>query len=550
MNKKLKIISFLRSTISQSSRTVKTALPFTLTISVISSLQVLYLILKMAFPVSKHEQYPLFDAIRILTAYVSDVQAYLPLCSTTEKSLMAWGMLTGYLIIHVGVLIVLLIYLAFNGPERGGIYAELLNRASLIHSRVLFFIIHYFLLGVMAQFKKCKLEERHVFYCSREYLILTILLVCVNMGLAIIKECLMYQVNCRGKNTYAVKDNLYYKIILMHKSLIIILYFLTEDRHYSVTILAVANVLISGVSIALLYTKLPFYNILVLKLSLISSGVALAFSLFHIVSLTGLNQFWLDFTWLILTALFLKTLLAVFDRLLDRVRHGVIKSPEEALLYVSLLKQAQFGYLPNTPFPFKTDRNVIIAYGLFVDQKTSSPSLANLKKAGNKKHHKALIYTYILERMSNLADKNPNSKLLLLSMADICLMKLENIPRALEHIRQLERCSLPIYLRNSLDDLNCSFKKKQAIKHYSDTQRGSKDDHLRLLEYFESRDATKILMEHIRHEVDKHLEFWDEIRRGVTDVKKTLDIACEIDILSREIKTQWMKQSQRDDSWV
>ena len=535
------MITFLRNSIIRSSSAIKVSASLALSLSIASSFQLFYLILRTALQTDSNRAYTLYSGIRSLTALCSDIEAYIAASAINRSLQIVWGMLAGYLVVHIGALVTFIIFQHLIPLEKGRSYKELLQRVSLAHSRVLFFIIHYFLVGVVAQFQNCKPEDQFPFYCRREYLILTIFLICINIGLAALKECFMYQVNNRSKDAYAVKENSYNQVILLHKGLITVVYFLTKNQRYSVAILAIANVLLSGISVALLYTKCPFYNIVVLKSSMISSGVALAFSLFHGVSLTELNQSWLDFVWLILTALLIKTLLVVFNKLVDRVRHGVIKSPEEALLFITLMKQAQFGYLPNTLFATKADRNIIIANGLFVNQKTSFSSLANLEQAENKKHYKALIYTYVLERMSGLARKNPDSKLLLLSMADICLTKLENIPKAMEYIRQLECHSLPIYIKSSLNELNYYFKQNQAIKYHSNT---NTDYNLRLVKYFECREVTGLLIGNIKRELDKHLEFWNEMQRGAIDIKKALDIACEIDVLSSRTKLQWKKQDQ------
>ena len=533
------MLVFLKTVTSLISRTTQTSLLFTISLEIISSLQIIYIILKTALSNIKDSTYPVFAGIRNVIAYVSDVEAYGFLDGKESTIKLIWIISACYLFIFLILMATTICYQALQRSNKSTLMTRITSMTYLIHSRVIFFIIQNFLVHLASRFIDCNVDGINLFYCKSQWFYPTIVLLCLNVGQTIVKEWLLYQVNKRNKNKAAIKNNIYHKAAFLHKTISIFLYYLIDSQNSRIAVTSSANILLSVVSLTILYMKLPFYNISLLKLCIVLSGIAVGFSLFSIPILVGLNQTMLDLAWIVLTTLLVKGLLLGLAGLSDRILHGVYRTPEEAIHYVSLLKKSEFGYVSPSIYLNKYSLGVLVSNGVLLHQKANLSGLHESKNLNDKREYESVIYLHVLERLSLILEKNSNSMLLLLNMAYICSKKLKNIPRAMMYIKRLESQSLSVPMSNSLDDLNCGLKEIYTIENLADEERNQSQ--IKLLEYFSCRDAANLLKEDIESETQKHVEFWEEIKKESADIKKTLDISCNIDFLSEKIQKKWQE---------
>ena len=530
---------------SECTRSNKFPFSLALALEILSNLQIIYLILKTILNKNKDFLFPLLASIRNVILFSKEKDAYGLLDDNHEVMLAIWIISTCYLILHLGLMAYVILCQSLPSlpkPQRGLSLSQIISTALLIHSRLIFFPLHYFLLGVTSKSMSCTIENNTFFACGEKWFSLTLILTLINIGLAGMKEWFLYQVGTNTKDAYAVKNNLHHKIGFLHKMTGISFYILIKNQDRCIQMTLALNLLLLLTSLLILFIKLPFHSIPILKISIIANGISIALSLFSIFNLIGLNHHLLDFAWILLTSLLIKALLVTFNKKSQRILNGIFRSPEELLFYMSLVKMNDFGYIL-APVA-KLTRDSLVLNGRIVHDNPEMGIYSGMRTPKDRKEYKIKTYTYIMENMSSLLERHPDSQLLLLNMAYISFKKLKNMPRALKYIKQIESQKLSISMQNSLDNLNHSFRQMHTETYSANTGSGIKNNQIKLLEYITSRDIALLIKEDIHTEVAKHVKFWEEIKKDKADAKKALETACEIDLLSKRIEKQWQDQSK------
>jgi len=145
-----------------------------------------------------------------------------------------------------------------------------------------------------------------------------------------------------------------------------------------------------------------------------------------------------------------------------------------------------------------------------------------------KKDYEEKVYVQIMEKLSSLLERNPSSKLLLLTMASICLKKLDNIPRTIVLVKRLETSRLSIPVSTSLD----VFHKKLEKFHLKADFEANPDKTLNLLNHFVYKEKAIEFQKIMLEEVNKHIELWEEIKKEHIDVQTVIQISTKIHINS------------------
>ena len=395
----------------------------------------------------------------------------------------------------------------------------------LLHSRIFFFPIQYFLFNVMSLNRTNDPETRTNFYMRPGWMIATIALMGINNLLAILKEFMLYRVN-KTKNCSDVKTNIYHQIIIVYKSIALFLAYKSQNGTEAViSTSSILHLLTAVVFFRILYTKLPFYNFQILKLNVIITSMMLCFSLTSVITAFTKNAEVLGGMQLIfslLPLLGIKIGLSQFRLLFGKIIKGQCKSPEHAIHY-SLLMET---FVSNNYNPAPEDKDFLpnfhIFYGILHENGFNLEYFDNKR---NEKEYQAQLCHHIIQELNIALLKYPNSQLLLVFMAEFYLEKLDNIPNVLELLKKLEGFYLSPPMKSSLTYLQLQLENIYAQGIFRSEAK------LQLSLYFKNYRIITYLKGCMISETKKHLEFWDNVQKGNLNVKATLDLAQEIDQL-------------------
>ncbi len=391
-----------------------------------------------------------------------------------------WIICLIYLVSHLGFLLV-----GIRSDSKR--LLKVLSWLYLLHSRLLFFPIQFFLLNLCDLYTSSSKDSPNVaFYQQTGWLIGSWILLVLNTSLALCKEFLMYQVNHIEDDHYAVKTNIYHQVLLIYKIIALLLNFWGSTGASTASKGSTVFHLIMGSFLLLiLFMKLPFYKFNVLRLTIILSSMILCLSGISLIYvLTAERDSEASGGMHILVLLFptlgIKLILSRFQSLFKRILQGEFMVSEHAihfglLLEDFLLKEKIDAIKYGSFFPRREEY-----YGVLASLDDKIP----LEKLTDRK----LIYEcelpislHIIEKLGGLLNKAVNSNALALYLAQISLVKAGNIPKALEILRKLESSSdfsSSLQMKNSVKYLNDLLE-----KGYNEDESGS-ENRLHLSHYF------------------------------------------------------------------
>jgi len=142
-----------------------------------------------------------------------------------------------------------------------------------VHSKVLFFLLHcFFTKGIDLSMSSCR-----DFLCSeRKWAVIFSMLLVINVALVLTKEVFCYTIHYQKRSPHAVKNNLHSITVAFQKTLFLILIDLVNNSKDAVILL---NILFTLQTLLILYRRLPYYNLVILKLSIYCTGISALFSL-------------------------------------------------------------------------------------------------------------------------------------------------------------------------------------------------------------------------------------------------------------------------------
>ena len=132
----------------------------------------------------------------------------------------------------------------------------------VVHSRVLFFIIQMFLFFFLRSVSQVSGEDNII--RRTIWAIFTALFSIINLGLAVLKEFMLYQ-TMKAKSFYSVKNNMYHQIILVYKTTTLLLDSYSNSGGIILEISSALHVLFAIVMLYVLFRTLPFYEFKVLE---------------------------------------------------------------------------------------------------------------------------------------------------------------------------------------------------------------------------------------------------------------------------------------------
>ena len=362
---------------------------------------------------------------------------------------------------------------------------------------------------------------------------MTIVLCILNMSIAFAKEFFLYQ-TMKNKSRYAVKNNRFHQTVLFHKTIAVIFYFLITSPTAKTHASAIANATITIFTVGMLYFKLPFYNHVIFRSSILIMAICLSFSFISVLGVLGIANNLLYRAWIPLTPLFILLVNIRFNMLFDHLLRGNFKSPEEAVHFVCLLKRYKFGYIPALTFEQNFKIGTMLANGTLLQRR---PDLSIFKESKTVKDFQERVYVDIVERLTPILEKHPNSDFFILYVASIYLKKLDNIPGAITLIQKLDSLSLSIAARNTLEVFNIKLRAKHAGANSGHTESMS------LLEYFKQKELSVFVKEGIQKEAENQIEFWQELRKESVNMKLVIDIAYKVDSGFKNIQKSWQEHA-------
>jgi len=370
---------FIQRSISQGTNSLRVPSSVAVVFEIISGLQIIHLILKTMTQYNENSDKDFFlvGLVNYALSYLGEISPIDLFKEPNSLLMLIWIFFAVYFVIHLIMLAWLLIFGYIRPKENYPKLLRFMSWAYLVHSRLVFFVAHFFVLGLINSYNNCSIEGNTSFYCQTAWFVPTVLLCILNVGIALIKELVLYQV-LKNKDSYAVKNNLFHQITLLYKGIIIILYFLIQDNTSRGQVCAIMNIVFVILLLMTNYMKFPFYNVKVLKASIAITGGILSFSVLAMLQILGVDKIVLDIIWAAVIPLFVKCSLLVFEIFSNRIIKGEFNSPEKALYFVSVLKQNKFGYIPNSLDDRNCSLGAIISSGILVNQNFDFDKLKGL----------------------------------------------------------------------------------------------------------------------------------------------------------------------------
>ena len=504
-------------------------------IEVLSSLQILQAPLRALFQSAasyKSVAIGFYKDISFITGIINTDNF-----TITDQLLQAtWGCIVVYFVLHLLTIITVTLYYGLYKRIVNKKVLNAINISYLFHSRIAFFLTQAFFFLFLELFSKVRNSSNNSILYQNSWFIMTVILSVFNVILAFIKEFILYQFS-KGKDFTGIKTNLYHQIALVYKTISLILSFFNQDSTTVMRVSSIVNIFLSTALVYILYSRLPFYNLTVLRTTTIMTAVILSCSTMSILNtfvkdktvLNGLQVFFFLFP-ILMIKIFLSILKIAFQRILK----GSSKSPAQVLHLAILIELAsedeQFSSQSRkAAFPDLYMLNQTLNVGLDPDIKANSQAAEENKVLKLSK--------CIIEILGDALLVHPDSELLLLNMAEIYFYKLHNIPKAIEFIKKLKAENPSIAARTFIEEFYWDFENAH-MNEYFDSEK-----QLELVDYFEYNEETEIVKIKIMKEIDYHLNLWTEVRDNKIDVKKIVEYSMEIDKLFNRIDNHFTRQN-------
>ena len=447
----------------------------------------------------------------------------------------AWVLCGIYLGFHIVILVLALLYSKrYQHISKSNL--AWMHIGYVVHSRVLFFIIQMFLFFFLRSVSQVSGEDN----ITRRtiWAIFTALFSIINLGLAVLKEFMLYQ-TMKAKSFYSVKNNMYHQIILIYKTTTLLLDSYSNSGGIILEISSALHVLFAIVMLYVLFRTLPFYEFKVLKTAMILTAIIFSGSLVSVLHVSVRDIYFLRslyFFALILPVFMVKIVLSGLEMLLGKILRGEFTTPEYAIHYALLLKEIVYvGH-----------RHVYISNRIFSDisalntgVKTQTIGFANLNQDTKlQADYKPRLAQTIMSKLEQILHIHPKSSLILLFMAELHLKKLGNNFKAIELINRIQTSMLSFSTKAAVEHIRSQINERHNYSLF--------DCETRLLvqQYFSHNKIANNIKSDILQEIQKHIELWQEVKATRTDVKKVTMRAEAIDQLYVKIQTSFQKHDE------
>ena len=508
------------------SHALNLSLPFALTMELVSCLQILSVILLPTLLDSSVSN--LSKALTGLFSYTKPFQIIDPFVS--EGSAVAVMSLCGiYFCCCFGGIGYLLYRINAGKVINHG--QKVMGLWVLLQSKVIFFLIHCFLVKTLdSNFS----IENHIFPRNNAaWIFISIVLIICNVVLAGTRELFCFQVH-QNKDTYGMKDNEHGLVILVHKIIVIMIFYLREDPN-NTTILV--NTLFAMINLIVLHIRIPFYNSKMLKFSIVMSTIAAWTSILSIIRVfDGKNE---------------KLLLFVLATMGFAIKLSLIKLnwTIQNILNLKNLTPYRLAHLPSlihkyeqkvaiTVIQDRTNKETLYSTGFAIfhmNSKTNS-SWENLEE------FHLQIYSIIVEEMLRVHQRTCHNKdekdLLSLCIAQIYIQIFRDSFKAMLILNKLNEKSMSIANTMSFKALSIELETLN-YRSAADQDEKLKRSSASHLDYFVYKQKTQTLKELIEREMKEHKNFWKLLSSDVVEAMPAISQGTSISLLTRKINQHW-----------
>ena len=501
-----------------------------LIIQTISCLQITHIILKTSFPPSDDPKHIIFGFIRTVVAIISSFDTYEGMQWGETVTFMIWLGVWFYLIGYV--IFVGIIMLECKQREKIREASKAFTRLNIIHSKLIFFMIHCFGFQLLDSLRQCTQQENPVFYCGTPMTILTVVMLVSNMGIAFVIELTVYQ-TYKDKNVFSIKNNTHAVVQLAHKAILPPLLTLVSS---SMTVNSVLNLIFVVVNHGLIFMRLPYFNRIPLKLAVIFSSVHLTSTSILVFrpAIDG-HETCFELLVILLTTGMIIIKLAILDKICEEILKLNFRSPYYVLHLPSLLKEYVLKpslIRANCNYDYRT----LFTYNLMQGHKWEVDDLGDQIKSEGLK---VKVNRLAAEELLKCYKRNPTSKELLLFMIQFYIEKIKNVTKAYVLMEKLQE--LPLFTPN-LNNIKHITNQLQTIMFNAYTEH---DKSLELLNYFKNREVSTKMKQNIEAEAQLHAEFWGALLQPDLEVYDALQICKKIDMLAENTEKNW-KENEDD----
>ena len=503
----------------------------TLAIEVLSSLQIIYLLLKIIIDSMAIHQFTL-SRLHPVISFLMKIFEISNSSPDVDLALSIWFLCGVYLLLQLSILAFTLFH-AHQNKHLNLKYLEWMNIGYVLHSRLLFFIIQILLFLLMK--KKSQIPIGHTSINRTVWIALTILLSTMNLGLALFKEFVLYQTT-KGRDQYAAKTNQYHQAVLIYKTTALLFDFFSGGQRSLLTANSALQVLFAVTMLYILFKKLPFYEFRVLKTTMIMTAIIFGVSIVSVLHVLVTDISFLrslDFFLLILPIFMVKIVLSGFEMLLNKILRSEFTSAEYAVHYALLLKEAAYidqvslkannKLFPNIPILNTAAKARIIGY-------------ANLNQDIElQAEYKRMLAQVIMTKFEQILQIHPQSSLMLLLMANIHLKKFGNTFKAIELVKRIRASKFSLPTIASVKYFYSRIGERHTHTFFKSETR------LQVKEYFNHNKIANNIKSDMLKEIDKHIEVWKEVKSSRTNMKKVVTDAEIIDLLYLKIQASYKK---------
>jgi len=501
-----------------------------LLVSFFANLQILYLILQPTFNNTYGISLRTLKFLRKAATYTVGSNIYALHDHKTFLKVM-WFVAAVYLVL-ISIFTLNLLWKYCKGCQ--DIYPRLCKpfaRLLLIHSKLIFCPIHYFLIWILSTYNKCDSEDEQAAtlpLCHPAYFAITFPLCLLNLGLAVFKEFFAYQTR-QSKDQYASKNNLFHQNMLVHKTVLVVFIMALSDVE---TIHLAFNLLFSLVYCFNMLRSFPFYNIYLLKANIIYASVHFTFALFTFSVSFKSGQKYLEVLVVVMSVFFTKCGLLYSRHSLNRIFQLDFRTPDEALHVLPLLKYSTINYSMISKINGDYKKGSFYFYGLL---QALNIDCSNVKEYSTLKDYNSQLYGTLLLKLGDLSRKYPHSELLTLLIIQVNIKKLANVARAVILLNKLKASNPSMQTQITIAEI---YSKLETMYKRMYTM-----DELDTLKYFNYREQAIELKVKLQKEIKKHLKVWKDISDKSLDARGVLETAEKIESENQSALKIWKKSS-------
>jgi len=506
--------------LQQFSHPLHLKLHFSLFIELISGLQILSIALLPILQDNFTGQDELSKTLNKLFLYMKPFHIFSPF-SITSGALITIALCGLYFLIFFGAIIYMLYRFVIGSPLSLYSGSKIPSFCLLVHSKVLFYPIHCFLVKILDYNTQL---DSSLFENSNAWIAGAIVLMVLNLTLATMKELYCFQIH-QDNDTYGIKDNAYGLNILAHKTLAIILYDFIQN---STATLVIFNILFTIAGLAILHLRLPFYNLKMLKLSIVLSTIATWTSILS-VAMAFDSRDKKVLLIILLTAGFIVKVSLIRLRLTIK---SIFLNKNTTYYHIAHLLIIIRDYENQTSVSRKqekTNKQTLYSMGFtaFKEETYMSEELEE-----NKAY--LIAIKEILEVYQKIRKNKTGRELLSLCIAQIYIQVFEDAFKAMLILSKLNPNKMSIVGRMSFEQLSIEL---EALNYRHTASLQNQGSHH--LDYFSYKQKTQILKEYIKIEIEQHRTFWKLLSTNIVESMPVIDQGASISSSTSKIAHYW-----------